>query len=65
MAGNRSTLISLVHDANATLKIEVGGVEGDSNSLSKLCSILKITYTIANLCGWRAGNDQVVRLLHH
>ena len=41
-------ILSLVHDANATLKIEVGGVEGDSNSLSKLRSILEITYTIAN-----------------
>ena len=54
MAGNRSTLISLVHDANATLKIKAGGAEGDSNSLSKLRSILEITYTIANFGGWRA-----------
>ena len=43
------------------VKMEAAGIE----PASKLCSILKITYTIANLCGWRAGNDQVVRLLHH
>ena len=47
-------ILSLVHDANATLKIEVGGVGGDLNSPSKLRSILKITYTIANFGGWRA-----------
>ena len=47
-------ILSLVHEANATLKIEVGGVEGDSNSLSKLRSILEITYTIANFGSWRA-----------
>ena len=32
---------------------QAGGAEEDSNFLSKLRSILEITYTIANFSGWR------------
>lgn len=60
MAGNRSTLISLVHDANATQFDNIsitqvsprGGYYRDTLELtgvepvSKLRSILEITYTI-------------------